>query len=131
MSTSSLVTPIPDIQSAIVEDDHGRLVLSTDRPVPKLRPGTVLVKTTAVALNPSDYKIGAAFPSRGAIVGMDFSGHIAAIHSTSFWKTCSLGLALHYALDNNTCSCRDMSADKRVIRRGGDEYIDALTLKEG
>ncbi|KAK8038624.1 zinc-binding dehydrogenase family oxidoreductase [Apiospora rasikravindrae] len=39
-----------------------------------------MVKTVAVALNPADYKMGAAFPTPGAIIGMDFSGVIAQIH---------------------------------------------------
>lgn len=51
-----------------------------DAPVPALKGGTVLIKTVAVALNPSDYKMGKAFPTPGAVIGMDFSGSVVAIH---------------------------------------------------
>lgn len=32
------------------------------------------------SVNPSDYKMGATFPTEGAVVGMDFAGTIASIH---------------------------------------------------
>jgi nucleoside-diphosphate-sugar epimerase len=70
---------IPSTQIAIVEDSDGMPIIINDKPVPKLRQDTVLIKTVAVALNPSDYKMGAAAPSAGAIVGMDFAGRIVAI----------------------------------------------------
>jgi NADPH:quinone reductase-like Zn-dependent oxidoreductase len=73
---------IPAKQTAIVQDEHGHAILNHDSPVPQLRDGCVLVKTVAVALNPSDYKMGAAFPSAGATVGTDFAGHIVAIHAS-------------------------------------------------
>jgi NADPH:quinone reductase-like Zn-dependent oxidoreductase len=39
-----------------------------------------MVKTVAVALNPSDHKMGTTFPTPGAVIGMDFSGIVASIH---------------------------------------------------
>jgi NADPH:quinone reductase-like Zn-dependent oxidoreductase len=39
----------------------------------------VLVRTAAVAFNPSDYKMGAGFPKSGAVVGMDFAGTAISI----------------------------------------------------
>lgn len=66
-------------QTAIVQDDGGKPTLIGDAPVPDLQPGTLIVKTVAVALNPSDYKMGLAFMSPGAVIGGDFSGHIIAI----------------------------------------------------
>lgn len=73
---------IPVKQTAIVQDEHGHPILNHDSPVPPLRDGCVLVKTVAVALNPSDYKMGVAFPSPGATIGTDFAGYIVAIHAT-------------------------------------------------
>lgn len=70
---------IPTFQRAIVQDSAGKPSITDIVPVPKLRPGKVLVKTVAVALNPSDHKMGKAFPSPGAMIGMDFSGHVVAI----------------------------------------------------
>lgn len=69
---------IPTKQTAIVQDASGQPTIVHDSPVPPLRPGTVLVKTVAVALNPSDFKMGSAFPSTGAVVGMDFAGYVVA-----------------------------------------------------
>jgi NADPH:quinone reductase-like Zn-dependent oxidoreductase len=73
---------IPTAQKAIIQDETGRFVLCDNAPVPPLRPGTVLVRTAAVAINPVDYKMGTAFPSGGTIVGMDLSEYIIAIHSS-------------------------------------------------
>lgn len=67
---------IPLIQRAVVEDAAGQPVLAHDAPVPRLQPKTLLIKTVAVAINPSDYKIGANCPTPRAIMGMDFVGKI-------------------------------------------------------
>lgn len=70
---------LPSSQTAIVQDDAGKATLKHDALVPHLQPGTLLVKTVAVALNHSDYKMGLAFTSPGAVMGGDFAGHIVAI----------------------------------------------------
>lgn len=70
---------LPATQTAVVQDATGKPQLRQDTKVPTLQPGTILVKTVAVALNPSDYKMGLAFPSLGAVIGGDFAGHIVAI----------------------------------------------------
>ncbi|ORY55899.1 zinc-binding dehydrogenase family oxidoreductase [Pseudomassariella vexata] len=71
---------LPMSQTALIQDDNGAPRLAVDVPLPSLKAGTVIVKTVAIALNPSDYKMGAAFPTPGAIIGMDFSGIVASIH---------------------------------------------------
>jgi NADPH:quinone reductase-like Zn-dependent oxidoreductase len=63
-------------------DQAGMPIVLDDAPVPILYPGTVLVKTSAVSINPSDHKMGGAFPSPGAIVSMDFVGRIMKIMLT-------------------------------------------------
>jgi len=45
----------------------------------KLLAGEVLIKTVAVALNPTDYKSPKRFPSPGAIAGCDFAGTVVAL----------------------------------------------------
>jgi NADPH:quinone reductase-like Zn-dependent oxidoreductase len=67
---------IPATHSAIFEDANGKPTLLSDVPVPEVRPGTVLVRTLAVALMPADYKMGLAFPTPGVGVGMDFVGRV-------------------------------------------------------
>ncbi|KAF1993190.1 GroES-like protein [Amniculicola lignicola CBS 123094] len=74
-------TTLPLSHSVIVQDHHGRPRLAEDANLPVLKPGTVMVKTIAVALNPSDNKMGTTFPTPGAIVGMDFSGVVVSIHA--------------------------------------------------
>jgi NADPH:quinone reductase-like Zn-dependent oxidoreductase len=67
---------IPELHSAVVQDANGKPIVSADIPVPEVRPGTILVRTLAVALMPADYKTGLAFPTPGAGIGMDFVGRV-------------------------------------------------------
>lgn len=68
-------------QRAVTQDDQGQPQLEKDHRVeiPKLAPGTVLVKTTAVALNPVDYKMGSVYPRPGAVMGSDFAGTVVRV----------------------------------------------------
>ncbi|KAI2620572.1 putative zinc-binding dehydrogenase family oxidoreductase [Hypoxylon sp. NC1633] len=80
---SSSREDIPEFRQAITQDEEGRPQLATI-PVPELVPGTILIKPTVVALNPSDCKMGAAFPTPGAVVGCDFAGTVVGIaHDTA------------------------------------------------
>ncbi|KAK4184057.1 chaperonin 10-like protein [Podospora australis] len=73
------IISLPVSRRAIIQDAQGQPQLVKDLPIPPLVSGTVLIKPAAVALNPSDYKMGAAFPSAGAIIGYDFAGTIIAV----------------------------------------------------
>ncbi|KAK4194671.1 chaperonin 10-like protein [Triangularia verruculosa] len=73
-------SPIPTTRSAIIQGPAGKPSLAHNLPIPPLTPGTVLIKVTAVALNPSDYKMPTFFPTPGSIIGYDFSGTILSIH---------------------------------------------------
>ncbi|KAI0410950.1 putative zinc-binding dehydrogenase family oxidoreductase [Xylaria grammica] len=70
---------LPLSQRMIIEGLGGVAEIADCGQLPSLLPGTVLVRTEAVALNPSDYKMGRAFPCPGAVVGHDFAGYIIAI----------------------------------------------------
>ncbi|KAI9694880.1 MAG: hypothetical protein M1822_000496 [Bathelium mastoideum] len=48
-------------------------------PVPKLRPDYLLVKTSYVALNPTDWKHIDKIPTPGATVGCDYSGTVVDV----------------------------------------------------
>lgn len=89
MATESTLPNLPPVQTAIVQDSDGRPKVDRGVPLPTLKPGTVLIKTAAVALNPSDFKMGKAFPTPGAIVGVDFSGRVLAVHPST---TTNLGV---------------------------------------
>lgn len=60
-----------------------------DRPLPKLRDDYVLVRTEAVALNPTDWKhVTFGFGADGCLVGCDFSGVVKEVGPavTKAWK---------------------------------------------
>jgi NADPH:quinone reductase-like Zn-dependent oxidoreductase len=79
-SPSEVFTFPPPFQKALVQDKEGNPKVITNAPVPELSSGDMLVKTIAVALNPCDYKMGAAFPSPGAVIGNDFVGEVVFLH---------------------------------------------------
>lgn len=72
------LSALPVTQRAIVQAAKGTLVIS-NAPLPPLLPGWVLVKTAAVALNPADHKMPAAFPALGATAGWDFTGTVVRV----------------------------------------------------
>ena len=51
----------------------------TTSPPPTVRPGQLLVRVHAVALNPTDYKMPTSFPTPGAVCGCDFAGTVVGI----------------------------------------------------
>ncbi|KAH8164216.1 hypothetical protein CIB48_g4029 [Xylaria polymorpha] len=69
----------PSPQSAIQQGADGRLYIVDGVNIPPLMPGYVLVKTAAVALNPSDHKLLRNFPLPGAFAGADFSGTVVDV----------------------------------------------------
>ncbi|KAL8668771.1 MAG: hypothetical protein Q9224_007777 [Gallowayella concinna] len=79
MPSGTPVSSIPSQQSAIVATGPGKLAIIHDAPVPALAPDMVLVKTTAVAINPADAKFLDYSPSPGAIHGADFAGTVVAL----------------------------------------------------
>jgi len=70
---------MPSTQKAIVIQGPKDAQLVTDRPIPHLRDGYILVKTAAVALNPTDWKHIDFFASPGALVGCDYAGTVEEI----------------------------------------------------
>ena len=52
---------------------------TTDRPKPTLRDDYILVKTVAVALNPTDWKHVDFMPTEGALCGCDYAGIIEEV----------------------------------------------------
>ena len=61
-------------QKAVVVQAPKQAAVVTDRPLPKLRPGYLLVKVCAVALNPTDWKRIDLVGSAGALSGCDYAG---------------------------------------------------------
>lgn len=68
-------------QRAVVVKEKGAVEIRSDVPLPKLRDDYILVKTKAVALNPTDWKALHGNPTPGAILGCDYSGIVEQIGS--------------------------------------------------
>lgn len=74
ITTSS---PLPTAQKALTQSATGfPLTLTFNAPIPTLKPGQVLVRVHAVALNPTDHKMPTSFASPGAVAGCDFAGTV-------------------------------------------------------
>ncbi|KAL6804838.1 GroES-like protein [Trichoderma sp. SZMC 28013] len=71
---------LPQTARAVVKQDIGVAVIN-EVPLPKLRDGHVLVKTKAVAINPTDWKYIDSDDSKtiGVRSGCDFSGEVVAV----------------------------------------------------
>ena len=74
----SLSSVIPSLRRAIIQDAEGKPKVA-EIPMPALTPGSILVKTSSVALDPGDYKMGASFPVPGAVIGSNFAGTVVTI----------------------------------------------------
>ncbi|KAF2463086.1 GroES-like protein [Lindgomyces ingoldianus] len=75
-------------QRAVVHKSEGVAEIREDVPLPKLRDDYILVKTKAVALNPTDWKAIDYRNCPGAIAGCDYSGIVEAVgkHVTTPFK---------------------------------------------
>jgi NADPH:quinone reductase-like Zn-dependent oxidoreductase len=70
---------LPATQCAVLIREKGVVEVVESAPVPKLRDGYVLVKTVAVALNPTDWKHVDYLPTPGALVGCDYAGTVVEV----------------------------------------------------
>jgi NADPH:quinone reductase-like Zn-dependent oxidoreductase len=68
-------------QRAVVHKEKGAFEVRDDVPLPRLRDEYMLVKTKAVALNPTDWKKVIKATSPGAIAGCDYAGVVEQIGS--------------------------------------------------
>jgi NADPH:quinone reductase-like Zn-dependent oxidoreductase len=66
-------------QKAVVHVSKGVSELRTDVPLPKVQDNFIIVKTKAVALNPTDWKSIENSPSKGAIAGCDYAGIVEEV----------------------------------------------------
>lgn len=71
--------PMTQRQTSLVQQPEGKWppVASQIHPIPEVKgPYDVLIRTCAVALNPTDYKMPSYHPVPGAILGCDFMGAV-------------------------------------------------------
>ncbi|KAL9109040.1 MAG: hypothetical protein Q9227_006280 [Pyrenula ochraceoflavens] len=73
---------------AVVLQGEGKVSVVSDRPTPSLRDGYVLVKTHAVAVNPTDWKTADRNNRPGFLLGCDYAGVVEQVgeHVTKKWK---------------------------------------------
>lgn len=106
----------PRHQRAVQQGKDGQITVANGVPVPSLPPGYVLVKTSAVALNPADNNILTNFPLAGAFSGIDFSGTIVQIGSGVDSDAVKLG-------DQVGAGAFTFSNEHRLISGAFSEYV--------
>ena len=86
-ATTAMTSP-PQTQNAIEIQGPKEASFIKTRRLPTLRPAYILVKTHAVALNPTDWKHIDYMATPGALVGCDFSGEVIEVGPavTKSWK---------------------------------------------
>lgn len=112
-----MATGIPEKMKAIMIQGRGHAAI-VDSPPPKLREGLILVKTTAVAVNPSDWKhidfMWVGDPT-GTRPGLDYAGMILDIGP---------GVDKDLKIGHRICGiCNGSYAYLRICRR----YCHSLT----
>lgn len=68
-----------NFQKAVATRDLGQAEFVSNRPLPSLRDGYLLVRTVAVALNPIDWKRLDNTPAPGATMGHDYAGVVVEV----------------------------------------------------
>lgn len=82
LPTTTPTMPPPPTQTAILTLATGALAICPTHPTPSAHPhNTLLVRTHALALNPSDHKMPSRLRTPGLAAGCDFAGTIAAVGS--------------------------------------------------
>ncbi|KAL3417501.1 Enoyl reductase LovC 2 [Phlyctema vagabunda] len=81
MPSADPISSLPKGRTIITARGPGQLVIQHNAPMPLLEPNIAIVKTAAVAINPSDAKFLDFSPAPGAIHGTDFAGTIVALGS--------------------------------------------------
>ncbi|KAL7779598.1 hypothetical protein CFE70_009102 [Pyrenophora teres f. teres 0-1] len=72
---------LPATQTAIVLGEADRPLIKRDSPCPKLSSNQIVVRTKAVALNPSDTKMKGGFAVPYGVLGADFAGTVVDVGS--------------------------------------------------
>ncbi|KAI9787530.1 MAG: hypothetical protein M1839_000060 [Geoglossum umbratile] len=70
---------LPASQYAIQVRGQGQAEVVANASIPKLRDNYILVKTEAVALNPTDWKHVDYLPTPGALLGCDYAGTVVEV----------------------------------------------------
>ena len=84
---------LPKKQTAYIQGNDGKLILTTSAPLPDIPSDRMLVRVIAVALNHCDWKMPSRFPCKGVVNGTDYAGiivgigpEVASLPSKPRWK---------------------------------------------
>lgn len=136
----SAMPPTPASQTAIIANGPGQLIISHNEPIPTLTPGTVLVRTAAVALNPADAKMVDYSATPGAINGYDFVGEIVSLGPGLARRdlavgdhVCGLVHGMNALAPKNGAFAEYVAADSDFLLKvpGGMELTEAASLGTG
>lgn len=108
---------IPQHQTAIIADPSGNFAVSDSTRVPDLEPDEILIKTSAVALNPVDTKLVGGFVTPGCVFGFDCAGIVVAI-----------GSDVHKDLKVGDRVCGSASGSKTPFHDVSERLDDFLTV---
>jgi hypothetical protein len=79
-TAKNLLFRSPKMKAVIIDPKNKSASLSRDRAPPKLRDDYILVKTVAVALNPTDWKhIAGGIAAEDGLSGCDYSGVVEEV----------------------------------------------------
>jgi NADPH:quinone reductase-like Zn-dependent oxidoreductase len=78
VSNGNGVTAPPPTHRAVVIEAGDQVRVRDDVPLPTLQRDQFLVRTDAIAVNPSDTKMRGNFVTRGGVLGTDYAGTVVA-----------------------------------------------------
>lgn len=70
---------LPSTMKALVVTEPGHGAIVSDRPLPRPRPGHMIVKTHSLGLNPTDWKHMSWWSPVGSLIGCDYSGTVVSV----------------------------------------------------
>lgn len=103
----------PTTMKAVVYTEPKQMRLVADRPLPQIRPNTVIVKVVAVALNPTDWKhVSFGMAKEGCVIGVDYAGTVEQSNSPEWKKGDRIAGFVH---GGNSCNIEDGSFAEYIV----------------
>lgn len=97
---------LPTVQRAIVAKAVGKYEMVDTYPLPFLAPYSVVVRVSAVALNPVNWKMIDASPPIGVVGGNDFSGIVSAVGKDVMAREgAGAGAGSSLSVGDEVCGC--------------------------
>jgi NADPH:quinone reductase-like Zn-dependent oxidoreductase len=120
------------MKALVMKGDSQASVVS-DRPLPQLRPGYIMVKTMAVALNPTDWKHIARLNRPGLLSGCDYAGVVEET-GTGYTKNWKVGDRISgFAHGGNSVQPEDGAFAEHIVVKADVQWRlpDHMSFEEG